>query len=161
MFRKIRSYVPIVIAGILLLAVLGKIWNLEDFAVATATMSVVPSEIRRYLPIIIPLVELTCATLLLIPATRRISMYITSLLFVGFTIFLFTKLVHPSTLGCACFGNVLPVHLTQAAEDRIGFLRNLFIMTLFWWWLSNDKVVPTTRSSHAKPMEKNPGVHAC
>jgi hypothetical protein len=135
MLGFVGYYAPLVFGAVFLVAAIGKIMSLGEFAMVTATFGWLPRGVRGYLPLVIPLWEIGVTVLLLVRSTRTLGMYCAIALMAAFISFLIWGLTHPESVGCACFGGSLPQGLSMDWEYRVGLMRDATLLLLAALWL--------------------------
>ena len=117
------------LAVVLLAAAVLKIDSLERFTRLTNTFQLVPPLLRPWIPIAVILSELAAACMLIAPPTRRIGLYVTTLLLTCFTIYLSVQMFNPYAPSCHCFGELLLAQ-DASASNRLGVVRNGLLLGL-------------------------------
>ena len=125
--RSFGRAAPYFLAGVFLLAALSKAVAPQRFAETTASIRVIPMEVRWHLPLMVPLLELAVAALMLLPWARRCGLYAAAFSLVGFTGFLMWAVFDPSIADCNCFGPITD-RFVAGGSERVGLVRNVILL---------------------------------
>src|SRR5882672_11818747 len=92
------------LAAIFVYAGIDKIREPQQFADNIAGFAILPAALINVLALTLPLFEIACGLLLLLPLTRRVGSLAIALICVMFFIALLSALLRGLTLDCGCFG---------------------------------------------------------
>jgi len=123
MIKGWRLMVRLALGGLLIYASFGKITHAEEFATAMSNYRMLPSGMVFLGSLVMPWLELLLGLLLLTGVWKSTSTFMTSVLFLVFTMAVAQAIVRGVDISCGCFD-------LTATEDRISSLtlvRNLFL----------------------------------
>ncbi len=113
------------LAGILLVAGISKLFDREGFVQAVEAYQILPARLSRMFALILPYLEIAVAFFLLIGLATRLAAVLALLLLGSFTITMVINLARGRELDCHCFGNM--------SRERIGartVMRNMGLLLL-------------------------------
>ena len=96
--------VSLALAAIFVYAGIDKIREPQQFADNIAGFAILPSMFTNLLALTLPVFEIGCGVLLLVPLTRRVSALAIALTCIVFFTALASALLRGLTLDCGCFG---------------------------------------------------------
>jgi len=96
--------VTLALGAIFVYAGIDKIRDPQQFADNIAGFAILPAAFTNLLALTLPLFEVACGLLLLLPLTRRIAALAVALTSVVFFTALLSALLRGLTLDCGCFG---------------------------------------------------------
>ncbi len=98
--------------------------KLAEFDFFRAQLSIYPfiKEAAPLLAVVIPLAELCVAGCLLVPATRKVGLYASSLLLICFTVYLCVMVATESNLPCSCGGVISSLTWQQHILFNLVFI---------------------------------------
>ncbi len=122
--------VSLALAAIFVYAGIDKIGERQQFADNIAGFAILPTAFIDLFALTLPLFEIACGLLLLLPLTRRIGALAIALVSVMFFIALLSALLRGLTLDCGCFGVGAPSRSKMWLElglDAVLFAGALFV----------------------------------
>ena len=122
--------VSLALAAIFVYAGIDKIHEPGQFADNIAGFAILPAALINLLALTLPLFEIVCGLLLLLPMTRRIGALAIALVSVMFFIALLSALLRGLTLDCGCFGVGAPSRSKMWLElglDLVLFAGAVFV----------------------------------
>jgi hypothetical protein len=124
-----RNGCIVVIGSTFFVAAVAKSFQPSEFARDMLTLSFLPIDVRRFLPLYIPLIELCCVALLLWRRTRTLGVVVILSVLISFTAVLSWKLVMGKPPCQACFGSIR-VELSAEASHKFALARNIVLISL-------------------------------
>jgi putative oxidoreductase len=122
--------VSLALATIFVYAGIDKIGEPQQFADNIAGFAILPAAFIDLLALTLPVFEIACGLLLLLPLTRRIGALAVALISVMFFIALLSAILRGLTLDCGCFGVGAPSRSKMWLElglDLVLFTAALFV----------------------------------
>jgi hypothetical protein len=119
----------LILAAVLLLAAVSKIYYLDQFSWFILTVKFFPERYVDWLTFLIPFSEIAVACALLHPRTRVAGLYACAVMLIVYTGFLTALVITPDAPSCECFGSVKRA-VDATASNRIGLLRDLLLLGL-------------------------------
>jgi putative oxidoreductase len=117
------------LAALFIYAGAGKVRDPLQFADAIAAFAILPATVINMLALSLPVFEIACGLLLLVPQTRKIGTLAVALSSLIFFAALLSALVRGLTLDCGCFGSGAPSRPRMWLElglDVVLFSSSLF-----------------------------------
>lgn len=93
------------IAGVLVIAAVGKLRNIRSFVLTVRSFRIVSRRWERLLAWTVVLAEIVTALLLAIPAWSAVGLCLAVLLMGAFTVAMLTVLARGERVACGCFGS--------------------------------------------------------
>ena len=121
--------VSLALAAIFVYAGFDKIREPQQFADNIAGFAILPAMFTNLLALTLPVFEIACGVLLLVPLTRRVSALAIALTCIVFFTALASALLRGLTLDCGCFGVGAPSRSKMWLELGLDLL--LFAGALF------------------------------
>ena len=122
--------VVLALAALFIYAGAGKLSDRLEFADTIAAFAILPEVLVNLLALALPMFELGCGLLLLVPGTRRIGALAVALISVVFFSALLSALLRGLVLDCGCFGSGAPSRPRMWLElglDAVVFSGALFV----------------------------------
>jgi putative oxidoreductase len=114
--------VALTLAGVFIYAGADKVRDPLQFADSIAAFAILPAVFINVLAFSLPLFEIACGLLLVVPQTRRIGALAVTLMSAVFFAALLSALVRGLTLDCGCFGSGAPSRPRMWAELGLDVL---------------------------------------
>ncbi len=142
------------LAGILLVAGISKLFDREGFVQAVEAYQILPARLSRMFALILPYLEITVAFFLLIGLATRLVAVLAILLFITFIITLGINLLRGKDLDCHCFGKLYQekIGLATLSRNFILMLLAALVLTFADGYLAIDSWLLGANTSNAPPV---------
>ncbi|MNS39692.1 Methylamine utilization protein MauE [compost metagenome] len=110
--------IVLLLTVILLISGVSKLFSRERF-IRTLFDIGVPRRFLVFISVLIPICELACSVLLLVPLLQTIGEWVVLLMFTGFSIGITGAIRRKAKTDCNCFGNFLPEKLGWSTLVRL------------------------------------------
>jgi uncharacterized membrane protein YphA (DoxX/SURF4 family) len=124
--------ISLALAAIFVYAGIDKLRDPGQFADNIAGFAILPAALINLFALTLPVFEIACGLLLLLPMTRPMAALAIALTCVMFFIALLSALLRGLTLDCGCFGAGAPSRSKMWLE--LGLDTALFAGALFVYW---------------------------
>jgi putative oxidoreductase len=108
--------IALTLAALFIYAGIDKLRDPLQFADSIAAFAILPAVFINLLALSLPVFEIACGLLLVVPRTRRVGALAVALVSVVFLSALLSALVRGLTLDCGCFGSGAPSRPRMWAE---------------------------------------------
>jgi putative oxidoreductase len=100
--------ISLVLAGVFIYAGIDKLRDPLQFADSVAAFAILPNSLVTPFALGLPVFEVLCGLMVLVPPTRRIGALALTLIIAMFIVALVSALARGLTLDCGCFGAGAP-----------------------------------------------------
>ena len=108
MIRHAKTAISLVLAGVFIYAGLDKLRDPLQFADSVAAFGMLPNALVTPFALGLPVFEVLCGLMVLLPPIRRIAALALTLVIAMFIVALVSALARGLTLDCGCFGAGAP-----------------------------------------------------
>ncbi len=140
----------LLLAGLFVLAALGKIVNPHEFALVIRKFHVIPRDFSNFAAVTLPWIELLAAGALFLPSTRKGGIAWLTLLLTSFTLMFFWVIWQGLEIDCGCFGALDRfVRLLAGNVGAKSILRNLLLILScgLLWRHAQTEIRPVKRDN--------------
>lgn len=118
-----------IVGAVMLVAAVAKALDLAAFAQDVSTLSFLSRELRRVLPMYVPLAELGCVAMLLFRKSQTFGLWVILCILLVFTGVLLWKWTLGKPPCQSCMGSIR-LELTTAASHKAALIRNVILLAL-------------------------------
>ncbi|MFC2006929.1 thrombospondin type 3 repeat-containing protein, partial [Chloroflexota bacterium] len=127
--EKVLLASRLILGSIFIAASIGKLQHPEEFTTLVASYNILPYALAEIYGYVVPWVELIIATFLILGLFTRFASALSIPMIISFIIASSHKLLIGAGGGCGCFGNVMPLTLTQSLNlDALMLLMTIPLM---------------------------------
>jgi uncharacterized membrane protein YphA (DoxX/SURF4 family) len=136
----------LILAGLFLLAAVGKILNPADFAAVIRKFHVLPRLLSNFPAIVLPWIEALAALSLIFGPWRRAAALWLGLLLSGFLLLFVWAMILGIDVDCGCFGDLGSYMALLAGKvGPLSILRNLLLIGMAWLLFRQESDANTAR----------------